>query len=153
MAKTSSINDELNALRHRCTRTLFDRKDTVVIASISCIFGLGLPMEYVNAKMTLDLSKTTQSPNEISRTLLGMMYGCIPASGNACTMLQDIQRGEFCVWDDGASAQQIMVWPPYEEAPIVVSMTLISLLFCCYSTGDIVSILCRKLLYPQILNC
>ena len=43
--KTSSINDEIDMLRHSATRSLFERKDVIVVASISCIYGLGMPLE------------------------------------------------------------------------------------------------------------
>ena len=45
--KTSSINDEIDMLRHSATRSLFERKDVIVVASISCIHGLGMPLEYL----------------------------------------------------------------------------------------------------------
>ena len=45
IAKTSSINEEIDMLRHSATRSLFERKDVIVVASISCIYGLGIPSE------------------------------------------------------------------------------------------------------------
>lgn len=47
--KTASINEEIDMLRHSATRSLFERRDTIVVASISCIYGLGIPTEYLNA--------------------------------------------------------------------------------------------------------
>ena len=38
-------------MRHSCTRSLFDRKDVVVVASVSCIYGLGLPEDYLNSRL------------------------------------------------------------------------------------------------------
>ena len=52
-AKKSSVNDEIDALRHRCTRALFTRSDVVVVASVSCIYGLGLPADYLDAASRL----------------------------------------------------------------------------------------------------
>ncbi len=49
IAKTSSINEEIDMLRHSATRSLFERKDVIVVASISCIYGLGIPSEYLKA--------------------------------------------------------------------------------------------------------
>tara|TARA_Y100001968_G_scaffold324302_1_gene363379 strand:+ start:262 stop:2301 length:2040 start_codon:yes stop_codon:yes gene_type:complete len=49
IAKTSSINEEIDMLRHSATRSLFEREDVIVVASISCIYGLGMPSEYLNA--------------------------------------------------------------------------------------------------------
>lgn len=54
IAKTSSINDELDALRHRATKSLFERQDVVVVASVSCIYGLGLPTNYLEARMLVE---------------------------------------------------------------------------------------------------
>lgn len=49
IAKTSSINEEIDMLRHSATRSLFERRDVIVVASISCIYGLGIPSEYIKA--------------------------------------------------------------------------------------------------------
>ncbi len=49
IAKTSSINEEIDMLRHSETRSLFERRDVIVVASISCIYGLGIPSEYLKA--------------------------------------------------------------------------------------------------------
>ena len=49
IAKTSSINEEIDMLRHSATRSLFERRDVIVVASISCIYGLGMPSEYMKA--------------------------------------------------------------------------------------------------------
>ena len=51
IAKTSSINEEIDMLRHSATRSLFERKDVIVVASISCIYGLGMPSEYLKASV------------------------------------------------------------------------------------------------------
>ncbi len=51
IAKTSSINEEIDMLRHSATRSLFERKDVIVVASISCIYGLGIPSEYLKASV------------------------------------------------------------------------------------------------------
>ncbi len=49
IAKTASINEEIDMLRHSATRSLFERRDVIVVASISCIYGLGIPSEYLKA--------------------------------------------------------------------------------------------------------
>jgi excinuclease ABC subunit B len=51
--KTASINDEIDMLRHSATRSLFERRDVIVVASISCIYGLGIPEEYLKASIPL----------------------------------------------------------------------------------------------------
>ncbi|HEY9299873.1 MAG TPA: DEAD/DEAH box helicase family protein, partial [Phormidium sp.] len=45
--KSAAINDEIDMLRHSATRSLFERRDVIVVASISCIYGLGIPSEYL----------------------------------------------------------------------------------------------------------
>ena len=47
IAKTASINEEIDMLRHSATRSLFERRDVIVVASISCIYGLGIPSPYI----------------------------------------------------------------------------------------------------------
>lgn len=51
--KDSSINDEIDKLRHSATSALFDRRDVIIVASVSCIYGLGSPMEYKNLVLSL----------------------------------------------------------------------------------------------------
>lgn len=53
IAKSSSVDPVLDRLRHAATRSLFERSDTIVIASVSCIYGLGLPAEYLEAALRL----------------------------------------------------------------------------------------------------
>jgi excinuclease ABC subunit B len=53
IAKTASINEEIDMLRHSATRSLFERRDVIVVASISCIYGLGIPSEYLKASIPL----------------------------------------------------------------------------------------------------
>lgn len=51
--KDMSINDEIDKLRHSATCSLFERRDTIVVASVSCIYGLGAPEEYFNLSISL----------------------------------------------------------------------------------------------------
>ena len=82
IAKTASINEEIDMLRHSATRSLFERRDVIVVASISCIYGLGIPSEYLKAAVPfrvgdgLDLRRSlrelvnnqyTRNDTEISR--------------------------------------------------------------------------------------
>jgi len=46
--KDADINDEIDKLRHAATRSLFERRDTLIVASVSCIYGLGSPEEYLS---------------------------------------------------------------------------------------------------------
>ena len=55
--KDSSINDEVERLRHSATSSLLTRRDVVVVASVSCIYGLGTPQEYVDRMVRLDVGE------------------------------------------------------------------------------------------------
>lgn len=71
--KTSSINDEIDMLRHSATRSLFERKDVIVVASISCIYGLGMPVEYLKASIPLHLNQE-YDPRQLIRDLVNVQY-------------------------------------------------------------------------------
>ena len=71
--KTSSINDEIDMLRHSATRSLFERKDVIVVASISCIYGLGIPSEYLNASIPLRVGAETNQ-RQVLRDLASVQY-------------------------------------------------------------------------------
>ncbi len=58
IAKTSSINEEIDMLRHSATRSLFERDDVIVVASISCIYGLGIPSEYLKASVKFQVGQS-----------------------------------------------------------------------------------------------
>ena len=59
IAKTASINEEIDMLRHSATRSLFERRDVIVVASISCIYGLGIPSEYLKAAVKFEVGKSS----------------------------------------------------------------------------------------------
>jgi excinuclease ABC subunit B len=71
--KTASINDEIDMLRHSATRSLFERRDAIVVASISCIYGLGTPREYLKAAIPLQLGKEVNQ-RELLRDLVTVQY-------------------------------------------------------------------------------
>jgi len=56
--KDADINDEIDKLRHAATRSLFERRDTLIVASVSCIYGLGSPEEYLSFMLHLEKGKT-----------------------------------------------------------------------------------------------
>lgn len=71
--KDASINDEIDRLRHAATSALLERRDVIIVASVSCIYGLGTPEEY--AAMTLSLRKGATKPrDEILRRLVDLQY-------------------------------------------------------------------------------
>jgi excinuclease ABC subunit B len=71
--KSSSINDEIDMLRHSATRSLFERKDVIVVASISCIYGLGMPVEYLKASIPLQINQE-YDPRQLIRDLVNVQY-------------------------------------------------------------------------------
>ncbi len=71
--KDSSINDEIDKLRHSATSSLFERRDVIVVASVSCIYGLGSPMEYRNLLLSLRVGME-RSRNDILHRLIDIQY-------------------------------------------------------------------------------
>ena len=73
IAKETSINEEIDRLRHSSTQSLLSRKDVIVVASSSCLYGLGSPKEYL--EIVLHLHKNQKiSRNEILKKLVDMQY-------------------------------------------------------------------------------
>jgi excinuclease ABC subunit B len=105
--KDSSINDEVERLRHSSTNSLLTRRDTVVVASVSCIYGLGTPQEYVDRMLTLKVGDTIER-DAMLRQLVGMQYARNDLS---------FTRGTFRVRGD-----TIEIIPQYEELAVRIEM-------------------------------
>ncbi len=73
IAKTASINEEIDMLRHSATRSLFERRDVIVVASISCIYGLGIPSEYLKASVPFQVGETVDLRRSL-RELVNNQY-------------------------------------------------------------------------------
>ncbi|MFY8176465.1 excinuclease ABC subunit UvrB [Planktothrix agardhii] len=103
--KTSSINEEIDMLRHSATRSLFERRDVIVVASISCIYGLGMPAEYLKAAISLQVGEEVDQ-RELLRELVSVQY-----------TRNDIEltRGRFRVKGD-----VLEIGPAYEDRIIRV---------------------------------
>ncbi len=71
--KDSSINDEIDELRHSATSALLSRRDVIVVASVSCIYGIGEVEEYRNKILTLNKDEDI-SPREVMKKLVNMLY-------------------------------------------------------------------------------
>lgn len=71
--KTASVNDEIDRMRHSTTRSLFERKDVVVVASVSCIYGLGLPENYFKGSIRISTGDLIDR-DEILRHLVSVQY-------------------------------------------------------------------------------
>jgi len=105
--KDSSINDEVDRLRHSATNSLLTRRDTVVVASVSCIYGLGTPQEYVDRMLRVKIGDRIERDG-LLRKLVGMHYTRNDLS---------FTRGTFRVRGD-----TIEVIPQYEELAVRVEM-------------------------------
>ncbi|MGI0481185.1 excinuclease ABC subunit UvrB [Geminocystis sp. CENA526] len=134
--KSSSINDEIDMFRHSATRSLFERKDVIVVASISCIYGLGMPVEYLKASIPLRLGEE-YDPRQLIRDLVNVQY-----SRNDV----DLRRATFRLKGD-----VLEVVPAYEDRVIRVDffgdeIEAISLLDPV--TGELLEELERINIYP-----
>ena len=101
--KDSSINDEVERLRHSATSSLLTRRDVVVVASVSCIYGLGTPQEYVDRMVRLAVGDTIER-DQLLRRFVAMQY---TRNDMAFT------RGTFRVRGD-----TVEIIPVYEELAI-----------------------------------
>jgi excinuclease ABC subunit B len=73
IAKSSSINEEIDMLRHSATRSLFERRDVIVVASVSCIYGLGMPEEYLKASIPFKVGQEINQ-RDVLRALASIQY-------------------------------------------------------------------------------
>ncbi|MDR2565726.1 MAG: excinuclease ABC subunit UvrB [Bifidobacteriaceae bacterium] len=103
--KDSSINDEVERLRHSATSSLLTRRDTVVVASVSCIYGLGTPQEYVDRMVQLEVGQQIER-DDLLRQFIAMQYA---RNDMAFT------RGTFRVRGD-----TVEIIPMYEELALRV---------------------------------
>ncbi len=71
--KDAMINDDIDRLRHSATRAVLERRDTIVVASVSCIYGIGSPRDYMDMHLFLEEGMRTER-DEILRRLVDMQY-------------------------------------------------------------------------------
>jgi excinuclease ABC subunit B len=107
IAKTASINEEIDMLRHSATRSLFERRDVIVVASISCIYGLGIPSEYLKAAVKFQVGDTLNLRGSL-RELVNNQY-----SRNDV----EISRGRFRVRGD-----VLEIGPAYEDRLVRIEL-------------------------------
>jgi len=105
--KDSSINDEVERLRHSATNSLLTRRDVIVVASVSCIYGLGTPQEYVDRMVRLKVGQ------EIERDTLLRRFVEIQYTRNDLAFT----RGTFRVRGD-----TVEIFPVYEELAVRIEM-------------------------------
>lgn len=134
--KTASINDEIDMLRHSATRSLFERRDVIVVASISCIYGLGMPAEYLKAAIPLKIGMEVNQ-RQILRALASVQY-----SRNDLEM----GRGKFRVRGD-----VLEIGPAYEDRIIRVEFfgdEIDAIRYIDPVTGEIIHSLQAVNIYP-----
>jgi excinuclease ABC subunit B len=105
--KDSSVNDEIDRLRHAATSALLTRRDTIVVASVSCIYGLGSPLEYKDQLLVMRPGETHEQRHILKR-LVDMQY-----ERNDLNLV----RGKFRVRGD-----TIEVHPAYDETLIRIEL-------------------------------
>lgn len=105
--KDSSVNDEVERLRHSATNSLLTRRDVIVVATVSCIYGLGTPQEYVDRMVTLKIG------DQIDRNVLLRKFVDIQYKRNDIAF----ERGTFRVRGD-----TIEIIPMYEELALRIEM-------------------------------
>ncbi len=134
--KSASINDEIDMLRHSATRSLFERKDVIVVASISCIYGLGMPAEYLKASVPLEVGKEVDQ-RQLLRDLVTVQY-----SRNDL----DLQRGRFRVKGD-----VLEIVPAYEDRVVRIEFfgdEIDAIRYLDPVTGEILNSLNNINIYP-----
>src|SRR2546430_2630393 len=105
--KEATINDELDKLRLSATRSLFERRDCIIVASVSCIYGLGSPEAYYGMLLFLEKGQRIRR-EEILRKLVEILYERNDG---------DFRRGTFRVRGD-----VIEVFPPYEDVAYSIEL-------------------------------
>ncbi|MCH4053563.1 MAG: excinuclease ABC subunit UvrB [Atopobiaceae bacterium] len=104
--KDASINEEVEKLRHQATSSLLSRRDVIVVASVSCIYGIGSPEDYAGLAPNVDKSVPLER-DDLIQNLIDVQYDRND---------YDLSRGTFRVRGD-----TVDVWPPYAENPLRIS--------------------------------
>ena len=104
--KESTINDELDKLRMSATRSLFERRDVIIVASVSCIYGIGSPEAYYGMMLMLEKGQSI-AREAILRKLVEIQY----------ERGEDLRRGTFRVRGD-----TIEIYPPYDDLAVRVEL-------------------------------
>lgn len=136
IAKTASINEEIDMLRHSATRSLFERRDVIVVASISCIYGLGIPSEYLKAAVKFEVGETLNLRSSL-RDLVNNQY-----SRNDL----EISRGRFRVRGD-----VLEIGPAYEDRLVRIELfgdEVEAIRYVDPTTGEILQSLESISIYP-----
>jgi excinuclease ABC subunit B len=136
IAKTASINEEIDMLRHSATRSLFERRDVIVVASISCIYGLGIPSEYLKAAVRFQVGDTL----DLRASLRGLVNNQYSRND------LEISRGRFRVRGD-----VLEIGPAYEDRLVRVELfgdEVEAIRYVDPTTGEILQSLESISIYP-----
>jgi len=136
IAKTASINEEIDMLRHSATRSLFERRDVIVVSSISCIYGLGIPSEYLKAAVKFKVGDSLDLRGSL-RELVNNQY-----SRNDL----EIARGRFRVRGD-----VLEIGPAYEDRLVRIELfgdEVEAIRYVDPTTGEILKSLEEINIYP-----
>jgi excinuclease ABC subunit B len=104
--KEATINDELDKLRMSATRSLFERRDVIIVASVSCIYGIGSPEAYYGMMLMLEKGQSI-AREAILRKLVEIQY----------ERSEDLRRGTFRVRGD-----MIEIYPPYDDLAVRIEL-------------------------------
>ena len=106
LKKTSAVNDDIDTLRHATTQSLLSRRDVVVVASVSCLYGLGVPDEYRNAVTTLRVGEAYNLA-DLEATLASLRY----EAGGA-------RRGTYAVQYLADGGAELTLMPVGDKRPV-----------------------------------
>lgn len=136
--KTASINDEIDRLRHNTTRSLYQRPDTIVVSSVSCIYGLGLPENYFKGAVTVKVGNNMDR-DDLLRHLVKIQY-----SRNDI----ELGRGNF-----RARGDIVEIHPAYENIIIRIGFfgdEIENIVRINQVTGEIVEVCDSIVIFPAV---
>ena len=132
--KRSAIDPNLDALRHRATRALVESDNVVIVASVSCLYGMGMPADYVDARLSLEPDKAHVNGRDalgkrLTESLLYEQAGTSPGSGGIVDSVyaDRVTQGQWAwgpVGVHGSDVRRLVVWPPYEDTPLQFDLDL-----------------------------
>jgi excinuclease ABC subunit B len=134
--KDSDVNEEIDRLRLAATRAILTRKDVIIVASVSCIYGLGSPENYQSYTITLKIGERINL-QEVQRRLIHLQYNRNDA---------DLKRGTFRVKGD-----ILEIYPAYEQSSVRISLfgnEIERITTHDSTTGDVIETLHEAIIFP-----
>ena len=136
--KTASINEEIDRLRHSSTRSLYERNDVIVVSSVSCIYGLGLPENYFKGSMKISVGEFLDR-DELLRNLVKVQYDRNDI---------ELKRGTF-----RARGDIVEIMPAYENIVIRIYFfgdEIEKLAKINSTTGEVIEICDTVIIFPAV---